>query len=143
MISYLLLHWILKPTGSPPPLYFVWWSNSVVGHRFWMNYDVAMELLTESGLRHAVPLFEGSFEEVSFSFPPQLPHICLLSFIWLSTCCNFNYNINSTIPTVLGFPPLEKNICEGNIFYFFGNIFKLLNFLVIFILHLFIVNLVT
>lgn len=57
----------------------------------WMNYDQAMNVLEESGFPYLKPLFRGTFEEAMAH-----PH-----------------EFQSTIPAMLGMPPLEKNPAEG------------------------------
>lgn len=57
----------------------------------WLNYRAAMALFAECGLFYARPLVEGTLAE----------------------CFAFDIRINSTIPQLLGLPPLEQNQMEG------------------------------
>eukprot|EP01119_Soliformovum_irregulare_P006110 TRINITY_DN17880_c0_g1_i1.p1 TRINITY_DN17880_c0_g1~~TRINITY_DN17880_c0_g1_i1.p1 ORF type:complete len:349 (-),score=75.66 TRINITY_DN17880_c0_g1_i1:42-1088(-) len=58
---------------------------------FWLDYDEVLSLFQKHNLFHAQPLMEGTLEE----------------------CFKFNIQANSTIPNLLGLPPLAKNQMEG------------------------------
>jgi Rnl2 family RNA ligase len=58
---------------------------------FWLNYRKAMQLFAKHNFFYARPLFEGPLQE----------------------CLKFDITINSSVPALLGLPPLEKNQIEG------------------------------
>jgi Rnl2 family RNA ligase len=57
----------------------------------WLDYDRATKLFAASGLFYARPLVEGTLAE----------------------CFAYDIRINSTLPGLLGLPPLEQNQIEG------------------------------
>jgi len=61
------------------------------GNEFYLNYDLAMVIFSKAEMPFLHPLLKGSLED----------------------CLKFNIEINSTIPKILGLPPLEKNQMEG------------------------------
>ncbi len=59
--------------------------------KYYLDYAVALSLFQKYDLLHADPLFIGKFHEVF----------------------DFNIKIHSTLPKILGLPPLEQNLIEG------------------------------
>jgi Rnl2 family RNA ligase len=57
----------------------------------WVNYHVCMDLFEKTGLFHSQPVAIGTLKEV----------------------LDYNISANSTIPSRLGLPPLQKNQMEG------------------------------
>jgi len=56
-----------------------------------MDYSQAMKLFKTNSFLYAIPLFEGKLED----------------------CLSFDIKINSSIPALLGLPPLQHNQIEG------------------------------
>lgn len=72
--------------------------------RFWLNPDEMADVFENNDIFYSKSLFRGTLDE----------------------CLEFNNAFQSNIPTWLGLPPIEDNICEGVVFkpmvpYFFNN----------------------
>lgn len=72
--------------------------------RFWLNPDEMADVFEKNDIFYSKSLFRGTLDE----------------------CLEFNNAFQSNIPTWLGLPPIEDNICEGVVFkpmvpYFFNN----------------------
>lgn len=72
--------------------------------RFWLNPDEMADVFEKNDIFYSKSLFRGTLDE----------------------CLKFNNAFQSNIPTWLGLPPIEDNICEGVVFkpmvpYFFNN----------------------
>ncbi len=72
--------------------------------RFWLNPDEMADVFEKNNIFYSKSLFRGTLDE----------------------CLEFNNAFQSNIPTWLGLPPIEDNICEGVVFkpmmpYFFNN----------------------
>jgi hypothetical protein len=66
------------------------------GSPYYLDFNLALEILKEANIPTVVPLFYGTFDE------------CL-------TFSNSTYNIPSEIPTLYGLPIFPNNIREGNV----------------------------
>lgn len=91
----------------------IWYSPTLIFYIFdivieksdgmyYMAYDEMFEKCTRAGLMVARLLARGSYDEV----------------------CNYNPRFQSTIPGILGLPPLEKNLVEGVVIKELGEIKK-------------------
>lgn len=60
-------------------------------YRYYMDYETALSYLEKAGIFHAQILYQGS----------------------LTTCLDFDIAFDSSLPNLLGLPPLDANLVEG------------------------------